>query len=137
MVDVLHNRRVNNRLLLNKRHITMKKVITGTLLAGLPMLVMAQANAFSVLGVIGNIMRILIPLLVTAALLYFIWGVIQYVIAKNTDDTKEAKNIILRGVVGLVAITTIWGLVGFVQSTFGFGSGGQLNKENIPGVSFN
>ncbi len=115
----------------------MKKVITGAMLAGLPAIALAQANAFSVLGVIGNIMRILLPLLVTAALLYFIWGVVKYVIAKDGDGMKEAKEVIIKGVIGLVAITTIWGLVGFVQSTFGFGSGGELNSENIPSVSFN
>ena len=115
----------------------MKKILTGTLLAGFPAIVLAQANAFSVLGVIANIMRILIPLLITAALLYFIWGVVRYVIATDSDGKASAKDVVVRGVLGLVVITTIWGLVGFVQSTFGFGSGGSLNRENIPSVSFN
>ena len=114
----------------------MKKILTGTLLAGFPALVLAQANAFSILGVISNLMRILIPLLITAALIYFIYGVIKYVISKNADDTQEAKSIIFRGLIGLFVILSIWGLVGVIQSTFGIGSGGDIDSSNIPGVSF-
>jgi|AntRauTorckE6833_2_1112554.scaffolds.fasta_scaffold114318_1 hypothetical protein len=113
-----------------------KKFLTGALLAGAPMLVLAQTNAFSILGVISNIMRIAIPLLITAALLFFIYGVVRYVIAKNADDTKEARSIIGRGLIGLFVILSIWGLVGVIQSTFGIGSGGNIDPSNIPGVTF-
>lgn len=114
----------------------MKKILTGTLLAATPTLVLAQANAFSILGVISNLMRILIPLLITAALIYFIYGVIKYVISKDADGTKAAREIIFRGLIGLFVILSIWGLVGVLQSTFGIGSGGNIDQSNIPGVSF-
>jgi phosphotransferase system glucose/maltose/N-acetylglucosamine-specific IIC component len=114
----------------------LKKILTGSALALTPTLVLAQANAFSILGVISNIMRIVIPLLVTAALLIFIYGVVKYVIAKNADDTKEARNIIVRGLIGLFVILSIWGLVGVIQSTFGIGAGGDIDSNNIPGVNF-
>jgi hypothetical protein len=115
----------------------MKKIFTGLVLAGAPALVMAQANAFSILGVISNIMRVIIPLLITAALIYFIVGVIRFVIAKTGDEKGEAKAVITRGLIGLFVILSIWGLVGIIQSTFGIGSGGNLNQNNIPGVNFN
>lgn len=114
----------------------MKKFFTGALLAGAPVLVLAQTNAFSILGVISNIMRIAIPLLITAALLFFIYGVVKYVIAKNSDDKGEARSVIVRGLIGLFVILSIWGLVGVIQSTFGIGSGGDIDSSNIPGVDF-
>lgn len=112
-----------------------KKIVIGTALT-FPGIVLAQANALSILGTIGNIMQVLIPLLITAALLFFIYGVVRYVIAKNADDTKEARSIIFRGLIGLFVILSIWGLVGVIQSTFGIGAGGDIDSSNIPGVSF-
>lgn len=114
-----------------------KKITTGAALALLPTVVLAQTQVFSILGVISNIMKILIPMLITAALLFFIYGVVRYVIAKNADDTKDAKNIIFRGLIGLFVILSIWGLVGVIQSTFGIGSGGDIDSSSIPGVDFN
>lgn len=97
----------------------MKKFLTGALLAGAPVLVLAQANAFSVLGVIANILRILIPILITVALIVFIYGVIKYVIAKNSDDKGQARKVIVRGIIGLFVIVSVWGLVAVIQTTFG------------------
>lgn len=113
-----------------------KKIAIGTALT-LPGLAFAQgANAFSILGTIGNIMQILIPLLITAALLVFIYGVVRYVISKDEEGTSKAKSIIFRGLIGLFVILSIWGLVGVIQSTFGIGAGGDLDSNNIPGISF-
>lgn len=115
----------------------MKKILTAIFVAGLPSFALAQANAFGILGTISNLMRIVIPLLITAALIYFIFGVIKYVIAKTGDDKSEARDIVVRGVIGLFVILSIWGLVGIIQSTFNIGSGGQVGNDNIPGVDFN
>lgn len=112
----------------------MKKILTGAMLAFMPVLVMAQANAFSILGVIRNLLNVLIPILITAALVYFIWGVISYVIAKDADDQAKAKSVITRGVIGLFVILSIWGLIGIIQSTFGIGAGGNV-EEFLPSVT--
>ncbi len=115
----------------------MKKIITGALLAGAPILAMAQTTAFSILGVVQNMMKIIIPMLITAAVLYFIFGVVKYVVAADADDKGKAKDIVIRGIIGLFVIVSIWGLVGIIQSTFGIGAGGTITQDQIPGVSFN
>ncbi len=112
----------------------MKKFITGAVLAGSPILVLAQTNAFSILAVVRNILNILIPLLITAALVYFIWGVISYVIAKDADDKEKARSVVTRGILGLFIVVSVWGLIGIIQSTFGVGSGGALTGEQIPAI---
>ena len=76
----------------------------------------------------------LIPVLITAALVYFIWGVISYVIAKDADDKEKARSVVTRGILGLFIIVSVWGLIGIIQSTFAIGSGGSLTEDQIPGV---
>ena len=112
----------------------MKKIITGSILALSPLMVLAQTTAFSILGVVSNFLKILIPVLITAALVYFIWGVISYVIAKDADDKEKARSVVTRGILGLFIVVSVWGLIGIIQSTFGIGAGGALTGEQIPTV---
>jgi len=114
----------------------MKKIITGAFLAFVPVLAMAQTTIFSILGVVKNFLDIAIPILITAALAYFIFGIIKYVVAADADDKAKARDIVVRGILGLFIIVSVWGLIGIIQSTFGVGAGGSLNREQIPGVSF-
>jgi hypothetical protein len=116
----------------------MKKIITGAILAAAPVMVMAQTTIFSLLGVVKNVLNILIPLLITAALAYFIYGIIKYVVAADADDKAKARDIVVRGILGLFVIVSVWGLIGVIQSTFGIGSGGDVSVESgtIPTVGF-
>lgn len=111
-----------------------KKIITGAMLAFMPMLVMAQVHAASILGTVRNLLNLLIPILITAALVYFIWGVIKYITAKDADAQKDARNRVVQGVIGLFIILSVWGLIGVIQSTSGVGGGGTLTDELIPGI---
>lgn len=111
-----------------------KKIITASALAGAPLLMFAQTSATTILRDIGNIFKILIPILITAGLIYFIYGVVRYVIASDADDREKAKSIVTRGIIGLFVVISVWGLIGIIQSTFGIGSGGSLNSSNIPDV---
>ncbi len=113
----------------------MKKLMTGALLAGAPLLAMAQTtNAFSIIGVFQKMMKIAVPMLITFAVIYFIYGVVKYVVSSDSDEKGKAKEVVIRGVVGLFVIVSIWGLVAIIQSTFGIGAGGSLNQSQIPGV---
>jgi hypothetical protein len=66
-----------------------------------------------------------VPFLVAVAVLYFLWGVLQFII--NADDEearKKARNSIVAGLIGLVIMLSFWALVSFVQRSFGLDSGG-------------
>lgn len=66
---------------------------------------------------IGNI---IIYLLVSLAVIYIIWNVIQ-VFVRGKDDPEGGKNAkiqVLWGIVGLAVILSIWGLVGILTNTF-------------------
>ena len=115
----------------------MKKIITGAVLAFMPLFVFAQTSIFTWLGTLKNILDILIPILVTAALVYFIYGVVRYVISSDSDDKEKARSVITRGVLGLFIIVSIWGLVGIIQTTTSTGGGGEVGGALLPTVGGN
>lgn len=68
---------------------------------------------------INQILGTIIPLLITLAVVVFIWGIISYVLAKEEEAKKEGRNKIIYGLIGLVVIVGLWGLVSIISSTFG------------------
>jgi len=63
-----------------------------------------------------------IPLLIAIAVLYFIWGVVQFIINAGDEGARaEGKTKMIWGVVGLFIIISVWGLVALLQSIFTFG----------------
>ena len=114
----------------------MKNLVKGAAVAGsvLPFLALAQTTAGSILGVIGGFINALIPILIAAALAYFIYGVIKFIMASDADKKKDARGIVINGIIGLFVIVSVWGLVGVIQSTFGVGTGATLDSSQIPGV---
>jgi hypothetical protein len=101
-----------------------RKIIIGTAVFT-PMFAFAATTATSIIGNVSKIVDQIIPILVAAALAYFIWGVLSFIMAKEDADKKTAaRNTIIYGVIGLFAITAVWGLVGVVSSTFDIDTGG-------------
>jgi len=62
----------------------------------------------------------LVPLLFAVALIVFLWGIYQYFIqgAANEESQKKGRTFALYGIIGLVIISSVWGLVRIVTSTF-------------------
>ncbi len=70
----------------------------------------------------------IIPLLGVIAFLVFIIGVGRFI--RNTGESKEAdKGMLIWGVIGLFILFTIWGIIAFLRSEFGFG-----NDVGIPQI---
>ncbi|MEZ4103335.1 MAG: hypothetical protein R3B55_02115 [Candidatus Paceibacterota bacterium] len=82
-------------------------------------------TVFNLLGTISAILNVVIPILITLAVLYTIWGVIKYATAKESEDQAEGCVVIITGIIGLFVIVSIWGLVAVLNSTFGINQGGQ------------
>lgn len=110
----------------------MKKLITSGVGAGIvalafPVLVFAQQSSglFFALDTFATLVSRLIPIIIGLAVLYFLWGVLKYVIAKSEDEQKEARNVMLMGVIVLFVMVSVWGLVNLLADTL------NLN-ENAP-----
>ena len=80
---------------------------------------------------IGKILNSIIPLLLALGMIYFIWGVVQYVIGGDEENKKKGRDHIIYGLIGLSVMVGVWGLVNIVIKTFGL-SGGLTEISLVP-----
>ncbi|MDR3519575.1 MAG: hypothetical protein P4L63_01650 [Candidatus Pacebacteria bacterium] len=82
-----------------------------------------------------NILNSLLPLLVLLGLVYFIWGVITYVIAGGEEAKTKGRDRMIYGIIGFAVIVGLWGLVNIVVNTFGLsGAAPSFTINGGPGV---
>lgn len=67
---------------------------------------------------IHQLLRAIVPVLFALGLVYFVWGVVRYVIADGEEAKKKGKDIMIYGVIGFAAIIGLWGLVYMIVTTF-------------------
>ena len=81
--------------------------------------------------IIGNILQTIVPVFIALAIVYFIWGIISYVMGQDEEAKKTGKNRMIWGIIGLVAIVSMWGLVSLLTTTFGLNN--NVNVQ-IPAI---
>ena len=104
----------------------------------LPLIALAQSGPntsriFALVGDLKRLLDLLIPIAITIALLFFIWGLAMFILASGDEEKrKEGKQRMIWGVIALFIMASIWGLVRFIQSATGV-----TENENIdvPGVN--
>lgn len=97
-----------------------KYILFGSVMSLAPVAVaFAAADAFSILAIVQSILNIVIPLLITIAVVYFIWGVIQYTISQDEEAKKNARTKIIMGLIGLFVIVAFWGILNVLSRTIG------------------
>ena len=113
----------------------MKKIIALAATIAAPAVAFAQfTNLTNIINQIGNIINLLIPIAFAAALLFFFWGLAQYIMASGDDTSKEqGKQKMLWGIIALFVMSSIWGIVGFIGDALGIDQGGDVN---VPGVIY-
>lgn len=114
----------------------MKKLLTFstklsllTFSALFPVFVFAQSTAVKTCtanSAIGNLLckvhvllNSVIPIIVAAGLVYFVWGVVRYVIAGGEEAKTKGRDQIIYGIIGFAVIAGVYGLVNIVVTTFG------------------
>jgi len=114
----------------------MKKLFPLVAIAGVafPAVTFAtDADAFSILGTIATFLSYVTPVLVTIAVIFFIWTVIKYTMTKDEAQKKKAKDNIVPALIGLFIMVAFWGILTVVSNTFGIGPE-QLDERDIPCV---
>jgi NADH:ubiquinone oxidoreductase subunit 6 (subunit J) len=67
-----------------------------------------------------EILNPLIALMFAGAVVYFIFGVINYIAkADNEEARKKGKRHLLYSVVGLVIMAGVWGIIGIIFDSLG------------------
>ena len=104
----------------------MKKLAIAATMFVVPMIAAAQAltNVQALVVSIGNIINIAIPIVFALAMLYFFFGLAQYILASG-DETKkeEGKNKMIWGMIALFVMSAVWGIILWVGSAIGIQSG--------------
>ncbi|MEK9183502.1 MAG: pilin [Patescibacteria group bacterium] len=86
----------------------------------LPMMALAATDVKSLITSLGGVFNAIIPLLMVAATVFFLWGVLQFVTSGGDEDKrKEGRDHIIYGLIGLFIMVAVWGLVGAIADTFG------------------
>ena len=63
-------------------------------------------------------MKMALPLIISLAVVWFVWNVFRYMIAGGEDEKTKAKKEMIWGIVALFVMVSVWGLVGILQATF-------------------
>jgi len=101
----------------------MKKIKTLLILGmiSLPMLAFAEfERTHDLIIEIKNVVDLLIPLAITCALLFFIWGLAVFILhAADEGKREEGRKRMMWGIVALFVIVSIWGIVSWIRSDLG------------------
>jgi predicted PurR-regulated permease PerM len=91
-----------------------------------------QNGLLGVLAKVAGLINLATPIVVALALLYFFWGLANYVLkAGGEDGAKKNREIMIWGILALFVMVSVWGIVNVVKDTFG------LNNTSIqvPGIN--
>ncbi|MDB5266497.1 MAG: seg [Parcubacteria group bacterium] len=115
----------------------MKKILLSAL-AFAPAFAFAQSGPqlggiFTLMNNVKRLVDLALPLVVGLALLGFFWGLMKFIFAAADEEKrKEARQIMIYGVIALFVMVAVWGLVGFVGNALGIAPG--QDSGHIPTV---
>lgn len=124
-----------------------KRISTTAMVWALPLLTFAQSGAparssvvfdrskglVGIIQFVGGILNLILPLIVGAAVVYFMYNVFKYAVASEEDDKTKAKTQMIWGVIGIFVIVSVWGLVNILGSTFNLdNTGGKAPVIQLP-----
>lgn len=84
---------------------------------------------------ITTILQYVVPIVISLAVIVFIWGVLKFVMsAGNEDARKEGRNLMIYGIIGIFVMVSVWGLVRVLQSATGLsnGSNAAIGGPQLP-----
>jgi len=116
----------------------MKKLVYSIVSFLFPVVAFAQAINFNNLNTpisgLTTIINRIIPLIIGAAMLVFLWGVLRYVLAESDPAKRaEARSYMVWGIIALAVMVSVWGIVRLLQGTLGVSGGGSIDYPTIPG----
>ena len=119
----------------------MKKALLIAAAYALPLAASAQtfANKGNLKGYLKSIIDFIngyvIPLIIAAAIVAFIWGMFKYFILGGADEEKRSsgQSLMIWAVVGLVLMLSLQGIVNLFADALGL-TGGTIITPTVPGL---
>jgi len=102
----------------------MKKILFVVASVVLPGVALAQSTTYfqNLLTQFGRLLNQSVIVLISLAVVWFIWNVFGYIRSANDEEKKAHTAGMVWGIIGLAVIVSVWGLVGLLQTTFGVNS---------------
>lgn len=120
-------------------------LLSGFVLASAPVMALAQTGGAptvcnpagtrtiqDLLCRISGILNAVLPVLIALGVVYFVWGVITYVVASDEEAKSAGRNRIIFGIIGLAVIIGLWGLVYILTNTFGLTNTSTITLPTVP-----
>jgi hypothetical protein len=115
----------------------MKKLVTSGSLVVITSFLPFAAEAQTlqrILVMISDVMGMLIPMALSAALIAFFWGLAKFIWNSGSAETRQqGMSIMISGVAALFVMVSIWGLVALLQRSLGVSSVTKVPAPSICG----
>jgi heme/copper-type cytochrome/quinol oxidase subunit 4 len=115
----------------------MKNHLKATILGALafaPFLAFAETLG-GILGTVGQLIGAATPIVVALALVYFFWGLANFIFNSGEDGKrKEAIAIMIYGIIALFVMVSIWGIINVLQTTFNVQGGSDIRAPRVQGI---
>ena len=93
------------------------------------------ATLTDIVNTVGNLISLATPIVLALALVYFFWGLANFILSSGEADKRnEAIAIMIYGVIALFVMVSVWGIVNVLQSTFQVQSSGDIRAPSVQGV---
>lgn len=95
----------------------------------------APQNLSEFFGIITSLIgNAIIPLIFTIAFMFFVWGVVQYVLYPDDEGKKDkGRQFMIWGLIALTVMFSTWGLVNILAGTFGIDTSFVPQLPETPG----
>ena len=74
----------------------------------------------------------MLPVLIGLGIIFFVWGVISYVVAGDEEAKTKGRDRMIYGVIGLAVIVGVWGLVAILNNSFGLNNKQIIDLPTVP-----
>lgn len=95
------------------------------------------ANLSGFITWVNKLIQAAIPLIISLAVVFFLWGVFKYVASGDSEEErKNGRQLMINGVIAIFVMVSLWGLVGFLDSSLGLNDSKQDPPEyfTIPSI---
>jgi Na+-driven multidrug efflux pump len=112
-----------------------KTALIGSAIWAAPLLAFAQTaqNLRGLIGLAGDLLNMLIPVLIALALVIFFWGLVMYIWGSSKGH-GQGKNIMIAGLLALFIMVSVWGIIRLFQNTLGVQGGAPIPPPYVPTV---
>jgi hypothetical protein len=105
-------------------------MLTTGLLA-LPLIADAQTGTLQgIVATFGSIIRALVGILFTLAIVVFFWGLVRYLFSGGEEKGK-GLNLMLMGIIAIFVMASLYGIVGILQRTLGAGGNATFQPPTV------